>query len=167
MEKSLIPATVASATQAAGGVEDPLCVRPRNNAPRDDSPSGLQPYKHGRAREGIPSPRQQAQGEDHDIAFSSLGLPSFSLDLGQAQAAAQAATTKPRLNLGLDKEDKPRSSEQFAFACDWPRLHLFSRHCLLPCSSYAIANPSPPRTFPSLSCFYIASSSPYHAHPHD
>ena len=43
----------------------------------------------------------------------------------------------------------------------------FHDHAYYPFSSLTIANPGSPCTLPSLSCLYIASSPPYHAHPHD
>ena len=91
-------------SEGARGVSDPQCGRPnRNYSPGDDSPSGPQASKRDRTREGIPSPQQKAQGEDHDTASLSLGAPSVPLDfLGQEPAAAQANTTQPRLDPGPD-----------------------------------------------------------------
>ena len=104
----------------ARGVEDPQCGHPnRNYSPRDDSPSGPQPYKRDRARDGpgVPSPQQQAEGNDHVVASLSLGPPSVPLIfLGQEPAAAQANTTQPRLDPGFNQDSKPVSSHADAFS---------------------------------------------------
>ena len=49
-------------SEGAGGVSDPQCGLPnRNYSPRDDSPSGPQPSKRDRTRDGIPSPQQSSR----------------------------------------------------------------------------------------------------------
>ena len=109
-------------------VQDPHCGRlTRHYSPRDDSPIGPQPFKRDRTRDGIPSPLQRAEGEEHDVASLSLGSPTVPLDfLGQEPAAAQANTAQPRLDPGFIQDNKPISSETFVFSCDCPRLRLFS-----------------------------------------
>ena len=65
---------------------------------------------------------------------------------------------------------KPTSQYQVRHSYSHVIVHVytcFHDHAYYPFSSSAIANPSSPRTLPSPSCLYIASLSPYHAHPHD
>ena len=103
-------------------VEDPHCGHlSRHYSPRDDSPTGPQPFKRDRTRDGIPSPRQRVEGEEHDVASLSLGSPTVPLNfLGQEPAATKANTTQPRLDPGFIQDNKPISSEQFAFTCEGP-----------------------------------------------
>ena len=149
--------------------QDPLSGRlTRKYSQRDYSPTRPQPIQRDRTR-AVPSPQQRAvEGDGNAVAPLLLGFPSVPLGfLGQEPAAAQANATQPRLDPGFIQDNKPISSETFVFTRDCPRLHLLHDHAYYPFSSLTIANPGSPCTLPSLSCLYIASSPPYHAHPHD
>ena len=100
-----LAAMMGSPSDGARGVEDPLCGRPeRYHSPRDDSPAGHGTTKRDRNREGIPSPQQAAQGEDHDIASMSLGVPLVSLDShGQAPPPLRPPRPSPAWNSGSFK----------------------------------------------------------------
>ena len=118
MEKSLIPATVASATQAAGGVEDPHSGRPRkHNSPRDDSPSGPAPYDRRDRVRDVPSPPQRVDDRDDQVlAPFSLGSPSLALDSqGRAIRAAETNTKQAGLDLGFIQANKLVASDTDAF----------------------------------------------------
>ena len=151
--------------------QDPLSGRlSRKYSPRDYSPTRPQPIQRDRTR-AVPSPQQRAvEGDDNAVAPLLLGLPSVPLDSQDHEMrAATANTTQPGSGLdpGFIHDNKPISSETFVFTRDCPRLHLLHDHAYYIFSSPTIANPGSPRTLPSLSCLYIASSPPYHAHPHD
>ena len=149
--------------------QDPLSGRlTRKYSPRDYSPTRPQPIQRDRTR-AVPSPQQRAvEGDGNAVAPLLLGFPSVPLDSQDHEMrAAKTNTTQPGLDPGYIHDNKPISSETFVFTRDCPRLHLLHDHAYYPFSSLTIANPGSPCTLPSLSCLYIASSPPYHAHPHD
>ena len=130
---------------------DPQCGRlTRNHLPRDDSSTGPQPIQRDRTRD-VPSPQQRAtEGEDHEVVSLPLGLPTVPLDFhAQEIRATMTNMTQPRLDPGFIQANKPISSEQLVFTCDCPRLHLFSRPCLLPIFFFRDRQPEFP-TYPSL-----------------
>ena len=151
--------------------QDPLSGRlSRKYSPRDYSPTRPQPIQRDRTR-AVPSPQQRAvEGDGNAVAPLLRGFPSVPLDSQDHEMrAAKTNTTQPGLDPGFIQDNKPISSETFVFTRDCPRLHLLHDHAYYPFSSLTIANPGSPCTLPPLSCLYnvIASSPPYHAHPHD